>query len=66
MNNLYLKKNELCRLSKELKSLKFDLYISKEDSKKLTEVQNDIYKRFIFYKQYLEERGKLKRWNIMY
>lgn len=60
MRDLLLKKNELCRLSKDLRSAKFDLYMAKEDVTHLIKVQNDIYHRFKFYDNFIKNRRKVK------
>ena len=63
MKSLYLKKSELCRLSKELKTAKWRIDLSKDDVAKLIEVQNDAYKRYNFYKEFLKKRGEVKNGN---
>lgn len=44
------KQMELCRKSKKLRVLKFDI---KEDKQfnEIVKIQDDLYKRFIFYKE---------------
>lgn len=56
MRDLLIKRNELCRLSKDLRSAKFDMYIEKEDVTNLIKVQNDVYHRFKFYDEYIKNR----------
>lgn len=60
MRDLLIKRNELCRLSKDLRSAKFDMYIEKEDVTNLIKVQNDVYHRFKFYDEYIKNRRLAK------
>lgn len=47
--NRHKKQMELCRQSKKLRSLKFDTD-NKEQVDEINKVQDEIYKKFIFYK----------------
>lgn len=60
MRDLLIKRNELCRLSKDLRSAKFDMYINKEDVTNLIKVQNDVYQRWKFYDNYIRNRRNVK------
>lgn len=60
MRDIYLKRNELCRLSKDLRSAKFDMYINKEDVTNLIKVQNDIWNRYKFYDNFIKNRRIVK------
>ena len=60
MRDLLIKRNELCRLSKDLRSAKFDMYIEKEDVTNLIKIQNDVYHRFKFYDEYIKNRRIVK------
>lgn len=59
------KRNELNRYSLRLRTLKFDtsVFNPKQNKEKITELieeQNNIYHRFIFYREYLKEITKRK------
>ena len=60
MRDLYLKRKQLCELSKNLRSVKFDLGLEKKDINYLIKQQNDVYKRFKFYDNYIKIGGRLK------
>lgn len=60
MRDLYLKRKQLCELSKNLRSVKFDLGLEKKDINYLIRQQNDVYKRFKFYDNYIKIGGKLR------
>lgn len=47
--NRHKKQMELCRQSKKLRSLKFDTD-NKEQVDEINKVQDEIYKKFVFYK----------------
>ena len=59
MRELYLKRNELNKLSQNLRSAKFEDGISKEQVTKLVETQKDVYNRFKFYDNFLKIGGKI-------
>lgn len=59
MRDLYLKRNELSRKSQNLQTAKFDLRLSGDQVNELVRVQDEIYKRFKFYDEYLKIGGKL-------
>ena len=60
MRDLYLKRNELCRASLFLRSSKFRGDLSKKKVECMIEEQNKIWKKYIFYKNYLKEIGGKK------
>lgn len=57
------KRNELNRNSLRLRSLKFDitLWNSRNDVTRLIKEQDDTYKKFIFYKEFIKAQNKEKR-----
>ena len=59
MRELYLKRNELNKLSQNLRSAKFQDGISREQVQKLVEAQKDVYNRFVFYDNFLKVGGKI-------
>ena len=59
MRDLYLKRNELRELSKNLRSCKFDMQIAKEDVTHIIKVQNDVWNRYKFYDNYIKIGGKI-------
>jgi hypothetical protein len=59
MRDLYLKRNELSRKSQKLQTAKFDLSLTGDQVNELVRVQDEIYKRFKFYDEYLKIGGKL-------
>ena len=60
MRDLYLKRKRLCDTSMNLRSLKFEVGMNKEEIDKIIKIQNDAYKRFKFYDNYIKIGGKLK------
>ena len=59
MRDIYLKRNELSRKSQKLQTAKFDLSLTGDQVNELVRVQDEIYKRFKFYDEYLKIGGKL-------
>lgn len=59
MRELILKRNELSRRSQNLQTAKFDLRLSGEQVTKLVRIQDDVYKRYKFYDNYIKIGGKL-------
>lgn len=59
MRDLYLKRNELSRKSQKLQTAKFDLSLTGDQVNELVRVQDEIYKKFKFYDEYLKIGGKL-------
>ena len=49
--NRHKKQMELCRNSFKLRNLKFDTRISSEKVEEISNMQDEIYKKFIFYKK---------------
>ena len=60
MRDLYLRRKQLCDTSLNLRSLKFEVGMEKEEIDKIIKIQNDAYKRWKFYDNYLKIGGKLK------
>ena len=60
MRDLYLRRKQLCDTSMNLRSLKFEVGMEKEEIDKIIKIQNDAYKRWKFYDNYLKIGGKLK------
>ena len=58
MTNIYLKRNELNEKSKKLRSIKFDNSVKEERSFEIDKEQNEIYKKFTFYNEYLKAINK--------
>ena len=60
MRDLYLRRKQLCDTSMNLRSLKFEAGMEKEEIDKIIKIQNDAYKRWKFYDNYLKIGGKIK------
>ena len=60
MRDLYLRRKQLCDTSMNLRSLKFEVGMEKEEIDKIIKIQNDAYKRWKFYDNYLKIGGKIK------
>ena len=60
MRDLYIKRNELCKKSCDMRTAKWDLDIKSELVDDLVKEQDKVYKRYKFYDNYLKEREKLK------
>lgn len=60
MRDLYLRRKQLCDTSMNLRSLKFEVGMEKEEIDKIIKIQNEAYKRWKFYDNYLKIGGKLK------
>lgn len=60
MRDLLIKRKQLCDLSKNLRSIKFDIGLEKKDISYLIRQQNEVYKRYKFYDNYIKIGGKLK------
>ena len=66
MRDLIDKRNQLNRYSQRLRALKFDttVFNPKANKEKITELireQNEMYNRFIFYKEYLKKINKERK-----
>lgn len=67
MRDLIDKRNQLNNYSQRLRTLKFDNVIFNprdRNNKKITEIieeQDNIYKQFIFYKEYIKEVNKERK-----
>ena len=60
MRDIYLKRNQLCDLSMDLRTKKFAVNLTRDEINYLIKKQNEVYKRFKFYDNYLKIGGKLK------
>ena len=60
MRDLYLRRKQLCDTSMNLRSLKFEVGMGKDEIDNIIKKQNDVYKRWKFYDNYLKIGGKLK------
>jgi hypothetical protein len=60
MRDLLDKRNELCKLSQNLRVVKFDSFLAKEDISHLIEVQDQVYKRWKFYDNFIKNRRIVK------
>ena len=60
MRDLYLRRKQLCDTSMNLRSLKFEVGMEKEEIDKIIKIQNEAYKRWKFYDNYLKIGGKIK------
>ena len=65
MRDLYIKRNELCKKSCDMRTAKWDLDIKPELVDELVKEQDKVYKRFKFYDSYLKEREKLKNGKVL-
>lgn len=67
MRDLIDKRNELNRYSQRLRTLKFDTTVfnpRNRNNEKITQLikeQDNIYKQFIFYREYLKELSKERK-----
>lgn len=59
MRDLYLKRNELNKNSQKLRSAKFQENISREKVREIIKQQQEIYKRYKFYDEYLKIGGRM-------
>lgn len=64
MRDLYLKRNELNARSQKLRTAKFKENISREKIKELIEQQEEIYKRYKFYDNYIKIGGRIHEQQI--
>ena len=65
MRDLYIKRNELCKKSCDMRTAKWDLDIKPELVDELVKEQDKVYKKFKFYDSYLKEREKLKNGKVL-
>ena len=65
MRDLYIKRNELCKKSCDMRTAKGDLDIKPELVDELVKEQDKVYKRFKFYDNFLKEREKLKNGKVL-
>ena len=60
MRDIYLKRNELCKKSIELRTAKFDPLIKDKRTDELIKAQDKIYKKYKFYDDYIKTINKEK------
>jgi len=65
MRDLYIKRNELCSKSNKLQVAKWDIKLSKDKVTDLIKKQDDVYKRYKFYDNYIKIRGEMKNGKIL-
>ena len=65
MRDLYIKRNELCNKSTELQVAKWDIKLSKDKITDLIKKQDDVYKRYKFYDNFLKIRGEMNNGKIL-
>ena len=65
MRDLYIKRNELCSKSTELQVAKWNIKLSKDKITDLIKKQDDVYKRYKFYDNFLKIRGEMKDEKIL-
>lgn len=61
MRDIIDKKNKLNKNSQALRTIKFVQQLKREDVTNLIKEQNDVYQRFIFYKEFIKAHEKEKR-----
>lgn len=61
MRDLIDKRNKLNYASQNLRTIKFIEILKRDDVTKLIKEQNEVYKQFIFYKEYIKAINKEKR-----
>lgn len=63
MRDLIDRKNELNRNSQKLRTLKFSstLWNSRTDITRLIKEQNEVYNKFIFYKEFIKAQSKERK-----
>lgn len=63
MRDLIDKKNQLNKNSQSLRTLKFSatLWNSRTDVTRLIKEQNEAYKKFIFYKEFIKSQSKERK-----
>lgn len=63
MRDLIDKKNQLNRNSQKLRTLKFSstLWNSRTDVTRLIKEQNEVYNKFIFYKEFIKAQSKERK-----
>ena len=59
MKDLYLKRNELNRLSREIQTQKWQIDLTREEVSKLISIHKDIYNRYKFYDNIIKIGGKM-------
>ena len=67
MNELYIKRNELNKKSQKLRIAKWSLKLTRKQISDLINKQDEVYKRYKFYDNFIKIRGEMKKWiNIIY
>ena len=61
MNELYIKRNELNKKSQKLRIAKWSLKLTTQQISDLINKQDEVYKRYKFYDNFIKIRGELKK-----
>lgn len=61
MKDILEKRQRLCDSSINLRTIKFDLKLSKDKIEKLIKEQDKAFKEYYFYKEYIKAINKEKR-----
>ena len=61
MRDILLKRNELRNKSESLRFIKFDDSLKYEQTKKIAEQQDKIYKQWKFYDKFIKAREEVKK-----
>lgn len=61
MNELYIKRNELNKKSQKLRIAKWSLKLTRKQISDLINKQDEVYKRYKFYDNFIKIRGELKK-----
>ena len=65
MNELYIKRNELNKKSQKLRIAKWSLKLTRKQISDLINKQDEVYKRYKFYDNFIKIRGEMKKWIII-
>ena len=61
MNELYIKRNELNKKSQKLRIAKWSLKLTRKQISDLINKQDEVYKRYKFYDNFIKIRGEMKK-----
>ena len=61
MKDILEKRNKLCKCSINLRTIKFDLKLSKDKIEDLIKEQDKAFKEYYFYREYIKAINKEKR-----
>ena len=61
MNELYIKRNELNKKSQKLRIAKWSLKLTTQQISDLINKQDEVYKRYKFYDNFIKIRGEMKK-----